>query len=173
MPLPTIQFRYRPAKNKLQDVVFGEIFCLFLWYVLLFKRSGLYDWSDYALWAVAMGGTATLSICLFNYCRGGRIITLMDKAIIIPASYYLSFRRRFTVDYGDIARITEQYCERHGTPGIFITAHDAGKRYLPKNFMLSALTVSPICGNAMILLPNCESAQTPHVFNNPYKENSP
>jgi len=49
----------------------------------------------------------------------------------------------------------------------------AGKRYLPKNFMLSALTVSPICGNAMILLPNCESAQTPHVFNNPYKENSP
>ena len=42
-----------------------------------------------------------------------------------------------------------------------------------KNFMLSALTVSPICGNAMILLPNCESAQTPHVFNNPYKENSP
>ena len=44
MPLPTIQFRYRPAKNKLQDVVFGEIFCLFLWYVLLFKRSGFYDW---------------------------------------------------------------------------------------------------------------------------------
>ena len=67
MPLPTIQFRYRPAKNKLQDVVFGEIFCLFLWYVLLFKRSGFYDWSDYALWAVAIGGTATLSICLVNY----------------------------------------------------------------------------------------------------------
>ena len=127
MPLPTIQFRYRPAKNKLQDVVFGEIFCLFLWYVLLFKRSGFYDWSDYALWAVAIGGTATLSICLFNYCRGGRIITLMDKAIIIPASYYLSFQRRFTVDYGDIARITEQYCERHGTPGIFITAHGCRK----------------------------------------------
>ena len=124
MPLPTIQFRYRPAKNKLQDVVFGEIFCLFLWYVLLFKRSGFYDWSDYALWAVVIGG---------------RIITLMDKAIIIPASYYLSFRRRFTVDYGDIARITEQYCERHGTPGIFITAHDAGKRYLTeKTYIISS-----------------------------------
>ena len=139
MSLPTIQFRYRPAKNKLQDVVFGEIFCLFLWYVLLFKRSGFYDWSDYALWAVAIGGTATLSICLFNYCRGGRIITLMDKAIIIPASYYLSFRRRFTVDYGDIVRITEQYCERHGTPGIFITVHDAGKRYLTeKTYIISS-----------------------------------
>ena len=37
----------------------------------------------------------------------------------------------------------------------------------------SALTVSPVCGNTVILLPNCESAQTPHVFNNPYKENSP
>ena len=38
---------------------------------------------------------------------------------------------------------------------------------------LSALMVSPVCSNTMILLPNCESAQTPHVFNHPYKENSP
>lgn len=130
MPLPTIQFRYRPAKNELQLALFGCFFCPYLGYMLLFEQGAFPDIPNYVLWVMVIGGTIMSSICLLNYVRGGRIIILMNDALIIPASYYLSLQRSFLLYYTNIEDITEKYRNEYGTPEIFITVHNASKRYL-------------------------------------------
>ena len=109
MPLPTIQFRYRPAKNELQLALFGCFFCPYLGYMLLFEQGAFPDIPNYVLWVMVIGGTIMSSICLLNYVRGGRIIILMNDALIIPASYYLSLQRSFLLYYTNIEDITEKY----------------------------------------------------------------
>ena len=79
------------------------------------------------------------SICLLNYVRGGRIIILMNDALIIPASYYLSLQRSFLLYYTNIEDITEKYRDEYGTPEIFITVHNASKHYLTeKTYVISS-----------------------------------